>query len=68
MCYENRIMVENRTCAQCGKKAIGFQSIGCGFMDVCEDHADSHILALKPGEKQSVGDSCFFERFSTTDS
>ena len=62
------IMAEDRTSAPCGKKMIGFPSVGCGFMDVCEVHADSHLLALKPGEKQSVGESCFIERFSTTDS
>jgi hypothetical protein len=61
-------MAEKRRCAFCTKEAIGFQSVGCSYLNVCEDHADSHILALKPGEKQSVGDSCFFERFSTTDS
>jgi hypothetical protein len=60
-------MAEKRKCAQCGKDAIGFQSIGCGFMNVCGEHADSHILALRPGEKQSVGESCFFERFDTPD-
>jgi hypothetical protein len=36
-------------------------------MNVCREHADSHVLALKPGEKQSVGESCFFERFETSD-
>jgi hypothetical protein len=36
-------------------------------MDVCGDHADSHVLAFRPGEKQSVGESCFFERFDTPD-
>jgi hypothetical protein len=40
-------MAERVKCAQCGKDAIGFQSIGCGFMNVCEEHADSHIPALK---------------------
>jgi len=60
-------MTKNPPCAQCGKEAIGFQSIGCGFMNVCREHADSHVLALRPGEKQSVGDSCYFERFATSD-
>jgi hypothetical protein len=64
---ENITMAEKRTCALCGKDAIGFQSIGCSYLNVCEDHADSHILALKPGEKQSVGESFFFERFGATD-
>ena len=47
-------MAENRTCAQCGKKAIGFQSIGCGFMDVCEEHADSHVLPLNPAKSNRL--------------
>jgi len=34
---------------------------------VCEGHADSHILALRPGEKQSFGECFFFERFGATD-
>lgn len=55
-------MTEKRNCYQCGKDAIG-----CSYLNVCEDHADSHILALGPGEKQSVGESCFFERFNTAD-
>jgi len=65
--HENITMSEKLKCFQCGKDAIGFQSIGCSYLNVCEDHADSHILALKPGEKQSVGECFFFERFDTTD-
>ena len=65
--HENITMAEKRKCAQCGKDAIGFQSIGCSYLNVCEEHADSHILSLRPGEKQSCGESCFFERFSTSD-
>jgi hypothetical protein len=61
-------MAEKPKCALCGKDVIGFPSIGCGFMNICQDHADSHILALRPGEKQSVGECFFFERFGTTDS
>jgi hypothetical protein len=60
-------MAEKPKCYLCGKDAVGFQSIGCSYLNVCGEHADSHILALKPGEKQSVGESCFFERFSTMD-
>jgi hypothetical protein len=37
--------------------------IRCSYLIICEDHADSHILALKPGEKQSVGECFFFKRF-----
>jgi hypothetical protein len=58
-------MAEKPKCALCEKDAIGFQSVGCSYLNVCEEHADSHILALRPGEKQSVGESCFFERFDT---
>ncbi|MGA2122275.1 MAG: hypothetical protein ABSG49_09570 [Methanoregula sp.] len=60
-------MAEKPKCALCGKDAIGFPSIGCCFAYVCRDHADSLLLALKPGEKQSSGE-CFFEQFGTTDS
>jgi len=59
-------MAEKRKCAQCGKDAIGFQSFGCGFAYVCQDHAYSLLLALRPGEKYSSGE-CYFERFSTSD-
>jgi hypothetical protein len=59
-------MAEKRTCAFCGKEAIGFQSVGCSYLNVCGEHADSHILALKPGEKQSWGECFFFERFGPT--
>lgn len=65
--HENITLVEKPKCAQCRKNAIGFQSIGYGFKNVCEGHADSHSLALRPGEKHSVGKSCFFERFDTSD-
>ncbi|MGA2122256.1 MAG: hypothetical protein ABSG49_09475 [Methanoregula sp.] len=60
-------MAEKPKCALCGKDAIGFQSIGCSYLNVCEGHADSHILALIPGEKQSFGECFFFERFGATD-
>jgi len=60
-------MPEKPKCALCGKDAIGFQSIGCSYLNVCEEHADSHILALRPGGKQSVGESFFFKRFDTDD-
>jgi len=61
------IMAEKPLCAGYEKDAIGVPSIGRCSAIVCEDHADSHILALKPGEKQSVGECFFFERFGTTD-
>jgi len=60
------IMAEKPKCEVCDKEAIGFQSFGCCFAYVCEEHADSLLLALKPGEKQSFGD-CYLERFDTGD-
>ncbi|MDD1686383.1 hypothetical protein [Methanoregula sp.] len=57
-------MTEKRTCDKCGKEAIGFQSIGCCFAYVCQDHAESLLLDLKPGEKKSSGE-CYVERFDT---
>lgn len=57
-------MAENPTCERCGKAAIGIQSLGCCTAHVCEEHADGHLLALKPGEKQSY-EECYFERFDT---
>jgi len=65
---ENITLAGKPKCYQCGKDAIGVQSIGCPYLNVCEDHANSHIFALKPGEKQSVGESFFFKRFDTDDS
>jgi hypothetical protein len=59
-------MAEKPPCVQCGKDAIGVQSFGCRFAYVCEDHAYSLLLSLKPGEKYSSGECCF-ERFGTTD-
>lgn len=61
-------MTERPRCSVCGKKAIGFQSITCSYLHVCEEHADSHILALKPGEKQACGESFYFERYPTDES
>ncbi|OPX72950.1 MAG: hypothetical protein A4E38_00330 [Methanoregulaceae archaeon PtaB.Bin108] len=54
-------------CEYCEKDAIGIQSLGTCVSLVCRDHADSHLLALKPGEKQAY-DYCYFERFDTVDS
>ena len=56
------IMAEKPACAQCGKDAIGSQSFGCRVAFVCQDHAYSMLLALKPGEKYISGECCF-ERF-----
>lgn len=59
-------MAEKQKCEHCEKEAIGFQSFGCCFAYVCRDHADSLLLHLKPGEKQSSGE-CYVERFDTAD-
>ncbi|NMB77590.1 MAG: hypothetical protein GYA23_00665 [Methanomicrobiales archaeon] len=61
-------MKDLHKCAFCEKPAIGFQVITCSYLHVCEDHADSHILALKPGETQSCGPSFYFERFPVDES
>jgi hypothetical protein len=59
-------MAEKPKCERCAKDAIGVQSFGYCVAYVCQDHADSLLLALKPGEKQSY-DECYFERFATAD-
>lgn len=59
---KKKIMREKITCEYCGKDAIGFQSMESAFAYVCEDHADTLLLALKPGEKKCSG-SCVFERY-----
>ncbi|MEN6611739.1 MAG: hypothetical protein ABFC24_12935 [Methanoregulaceae archaeon] len=56
------IMAEKRKCERCGKDAIGFQSMEGGFEYVCQDHADTLLLGLKPGEKKSYG-VCYLERY-----
>lgn len=60
-------MAKRHQCENCGKDAIGYQAFGCCFAWVCQDHADSLLLALKPGEKKSSGE-CYFERFDTVGS
>lgn len=60
-------MSERPKCEYCEKDAIGFQSLECCFAHVCQDHADSLLLALKPGEKKVSG-SCYLERYGTPDS
>ncbi len=59
-------MAEKQRCEHCGRAAIGFQSFGCCSAYVCADHADSLLLALKPGEKQAFGE-CYLERFDMAD-
>lgn len=61
------IMVEKKKCEYCDKKAIGLQSLEGSFAYVCPDHADSLLLALKPGEKKVFG-VCVLERYPDTDS
>lgn len=61
------ILAEKPQCAECEKDAIGVQSYGCCSAYVCQDHACSLLLALKPGGKYSSGE-CYFERFGTADS
>jgi hypothetical protein len=63
---EKRSMAEKRKCEYCEKDAIGYQGFACCSAYVCLDHADSFVLALKPGEKLTSGE-CYFERFSVTD-
>jgi hypothetical protein len=60
---KNMIMAEKPKCERCGKDAIGFQSLEGAFEYVCKDHADSLLLALKPGEKKVYG-VCVLERYS----
>ena len=55
-------MEEKPKCDRCGKESIGFESMEGGFEYVCEDHADSLLLALKPGEKKVYG-VCVLERY-----
>lgn len=55
-------MAEKIKCEYCGKDAIGLQSLEGGFNYVCADHADSLLLALKPGEKKTFG-VCYLERY-----
>ena len=57
------IMAEKTKCEYCEKDAIGLQSLEGDFAYVCQDHADSLLLALKPGEKKIYG-VCVFERYS----
>lgn len=58
-------MAEKIKCELCDKDAIGIQSLGTCVSYLCEDHADSSLLALRPGEKRAY-DYCYLERFSPT--
>ncbi|PKG32544.1 hypothetical protein [Methanoregula sp.] len=59
-------MAEKHTCEQCGRVAIGLQSLGFCVSYVCKEHADSSLLALRSGEEKAC-DYCYLERFATTD-
>ncbi len=48
-------MAEKKRCEYCEKEAIGYQGFACCSAYVCPDHADSFVLALKPGEKLIPG-------------
>jgi hypothetical protein len=63
---EESTMAEKMKCEYCEKDAIGYQGYGCCSAYVCLDHADSFVLALKPGETLTSGE-CYFERFPVTD-
>jgi hypothetical protein len=63
---EESSMAEKKRCEYCEKEAIGYQGFACCSAYVCLDHADSFVLALKPGEKLISGE-CYFERFDKTD-
>lgn len=51
-----------RTCDVCGKDAIGMQTLGCCSSTVCEEHAESQLREMRPGEKKEWG-ICYFVRF-----
>ena len=63
---DENTMAEKMKCEYCEKDAIGYQGYGCCSAYVCLDHADSFVLALKPGESLTSGE-CYFERFPVTD-
>jgi hypothetical protein len=60
------IMAEKHKCEHCEKDAIGIQVYGYCITYVCKDHADTLLLALKPGEKQAY-EYCYLERFDIAD-
>lgn len=53
---------EKKVCQYCEKAAIGYQGFGCCPAYVCEDHADSLLSALKPGERV-IAAEYYLERF-----
>ncbi len=55
-------LTHNPRCDFCAKKAIGMQILGCTTQNVCEDHAEKMLVALKPGERKDWGD-CYFVRY-----
>ena len=55
-------MVMKQICDFCGKEAIGIQSLECCYSTVCEEHAESQLCEMKPGEKKEWG-VCYFYRF-----
>lgn len=50
-------------CDVCGREAIGMQTLGCCASTVCEEHAESQLREMKPGEKKEWG-ICYFVRFT----
>ena len=54
---EESPMAEKMKCEYCEKDAIGYQGYGCCSAYVCLDHADSFVLALKPGESLTSGNA-----------
>jgi hypothetical protein len=59
-------MADKPKCDPCEKEAIGIQVYGYCVIHACRDHADSNLLALRPGEKKAY-DYCCLERFDTPD-
>ena len=49
-------------CDICGKEAMGIKCLGCCSTTVCDEHAESMLRAMKPGEKKEWG-ICYFHRF-----
>jgi hypothetical protein len=57
----DRAKPKAKTCSICGGPAIGTQIFGCCAWDVCAEHADPRLRALKPGERFAGGD-CYLVR------
>ncbi|GAB7015930.1 hypothetical protein [Methanogenium cariaci] len=53
---------DNQRCDFCEKKAIGMQILGCVSQNVCEDHAEQMLVAMKPGERKDWG-ACYYVRY-----